>query len=93
MSEKTTKGLIIAAAAGLIVAAGTAIGLYAAEAGRYEEVFLPNTKINGIDASRMTVEQMKAEIEKEIEDNVLYLYPMFLISSIIVTVVFVPCLR
>lgn len=67
MSEKTRKGLLIASVIGLILAAGTAIGFYMVEAGRYQEVFLPNTKINGIDASKMTVQQMKEEIEKEIE--------------------------
>lgn len=58
--------LIIAAAA--ILTAGGAGGFYLAMAHTYEETFLPNTYINGIDASKLTVEEVKEEIEEGLSE-------------------------
>lgn len=54
-------GVLLAATA---TAAGAAGFFYIHETERYEEAFLPNTRINGIDASGKTVEQVRAELEK-----------------------------
>lgn len=55
-------GVLLAAVA---AAAGSAGFFYIHETERYKEAFLPNTRINGIDASGKTVEQVKEEIENE----------------------------
>lgn len=51
------------AAAVIILTAGASSGYYFAQAGTYNEAFLPNTTINGIDVSKMTVDEVKAAIE------------------------------
>lgn len=57
-----------AAAAVLVIAAGGIGGFwFMKEAGRYETVFFPMTTINGIDASKKTVEEIKAAIASQID--------------------------
>lgn len=60
--KKTCLPAIITAA--VILAAGGAAGYYVSVAHTYQEAFLPNTHINGIDASKKTVEEVKALIEE-----------------------------
>lgn len=62
--KKYRMPLMIAAA--VVLAAGGTGGFYLAMAHTYQEAFLPNTSINGIDASRKTVDEVKAEIEAEL---------------------------
>lgn len=50
----------------LILIAGAGGGYYFAQAHTYREAFLPNTKINGIDASKKTIEEVEAAIEAEL---------------------------
>ena len=50
----------------LILAVGAGIGFYSVKAGTYSSAFLPNTEINGMDVSGLTVAEVKAEIEKGI---------------------------
>ena len=50
----------------LILIAGIGGGYYFSQVHLYREAFLPNTKINGIDASKKTVEEVKAAIEEEL---------------------------
>lgn len=66
--EKPQKNGVFLKAAGVaaalaVLAAGGGIGYYFLEMGRYETAFFPNTSINGIDASRKSVEEVKAQIE------------------------------
>jgi len=50
----------------LILAAGIGGGYYFSQALTYQEAFLPNTTINGIDASKKTVDEVKAAIDEEL---------------------------
>ncbi len=50
----------------VILAAGLGGGYYLSQASLYREAFLPNTTINGMDASKMTVDEVKAAIEREL---------------------------
>ena len=54
------------AAAVIILTAGGGFGFYASKAAAYNDAFLPNTTINGIDVSGMEPEDVKAMIEEEI---------------------------
>ncbi len=53
------KGLGIVAGIALVVAGGVYVGL----AQKYKTVYFPNTRINGIDASGLTPDQVKEQIE------------------------------
>ena len=53
------KGLGIAAGVALVVAGGVYVGL----AQKYKTVYFPHTSINGIDASGLTPDQVKEQIE------------------------------
>ena len=55
-------GLAVAAAGALLLAAGIGGLLYWNEARRYESCFFPGTQINGMDVSKKTAGQVKAEI-------------------------------
>ena len=50
----------------LILTAGIGGGYYLSQAHSYQEAFLPNTTINGIDASKKTVDEVKAAIDEEL---------------------------
>ena len=54
------------AAAVIILTAGGGFGFYASKAAAYNDAFLPNTTINGMDVSGKDVEDVKAMIEEEI---------------------------
>ncbi len=56
---------MLAAAAGILVAAGAA---YIGAAQKYRQVFFPNTVINGVGAAGLTADQMKARLEQEIRN-------------------------
>lgn len=62
--KKKNYRLPVIIAAAVILAAGGAAGYYVSVAHTYQEAFLPNTHINGIDASKKTVEEVMAEIEE-----------------------------
>lgn len=64
--KKSRLPLILTAAA--ILTAGGAGGFYLAMAHTYEETFLPNTYINGVDASKLTVEEVMEKIEEGLSD-------------------------
>lgn len=55
----------------LAVAVGIGAGCYIYKGMQYETVFFPSTRINGIDASDRTVEQMKELISREADAYVL----------------------
>lgn len=52
------------AAAVIILTAGAGCGVYFAQAGTYNDAFLPNTTINGIDVSKKTIDEVRAAIEE-----------------------------
>ncbi|MBE5972697.1 MAG: hypothetical protein E7246_09310 [Lachnoclostridium sp.] len=54
------------AAAVIILTAGGGFGVYASKAAAYNDAFLPNTTINGMDVSGKGIEEVKAMIEEEI---------------------------
>ena len=54
------------AAAVIILTAGGGFGFYASKAAAYNDAFLPNTTINGMDVSGKDAEAVKAMIEEEI---------------------------
>ena len=61
-SRKKKKFPVAAAAIGTaigVAAVGGAAGYYIYEGKQYETVFFPSTRINGIDASHKTVEEME----------------------------------
>ena len=64
------KGLLIAAGA-LAAAVLAAGGVYAGMAQKYKTVYFPNTQINGVDASGMTVAEVKELISAGTKDYVL----------------------
>ncbi|MDO4296436.1 MAG: L,D-transpeptidase/peptidoglycan binding protein, partial [bacterium] len=51
----------------LLAAAAAATVAYVYHGRRYTEVFFPQTEINGMDASEKTVEEMKREIESQLD--------------------------
>lgn len=68
----SVKAAVIAGVLGVAAAggAGTA-GYYIYESRQYETVFFPSTRINGIDASHKTVEEMEKLISAAVEDYTL----------------------
>ena len=54
------------AAAVIILTAGGGFGFYASKAAAYNDAFLPNTTINGMDVSGKDIEDVKTMIEEEI---------------------------
>lgn len=60
------KKLLQAAAAVVVLAACACLGIYIWGTQKYAEAFFPNTRINGLDASGRTVEEVKAQIEEEL---------------------------
>lgn len=54
------------AAAVIILTAGVGCGLYVAHAGTYDNAFLPNTTVNGMDVSGKTTDEVMAMIEAEL---------------------------
>lgn len=70
--SKKKKNILLAtgAAAAVVVCAGCA---YLGLAQRYKTVYFPNTQINGVDASGLTVEEVKEQIAKETRAYVLEL--------------------
>jgi len=59
------------AAVAVAAAAGTAAGYYIYKGKQYETVFFPGTRINGVDASDKTAEQVKEQISAAVDDYVL----------------------
>lgn len=68
--KKKGKGILLAAGvlAAAVLAAG---GVYAGVARKYKTVYFPNTQINGVDASGMTVAEVKELISAGTKDYVL----------------------
>ncbi len=69
-NKSSSKKLLIAAGA-LAAAVLTAGGVYAGMAQKYKTVYFPNTQINGVDASGMTVAEVKDLISAGTRDYVL----------------------
>ena len=54
------------AAAAVILTVGAGLGIYFAQSGAYQETFMPNTTINGIDVAGKSVGEVKAMVEAEL---------------------------
>ena len=70
-SRKKKKFPVAAAAIGTaigVAAVGGAAGYYIYEGKQYETVFFPSTRINGIDASHKTVEEMEKLISAAVDE-------------------------
>ncbi len=68
----SVKAAVIAGVLGVATAAGAGTaGYYIYESRQYETVFFPSTRINGIDASHKTVEEMEKLISAAVEDYTL----------------------
>mgnify|MGYP003292766472 CR=1 FL=1 len=65
-AEKKHVPIAGVAAAVIILTAGGGFGFYASKAAAYNDAFLPNTTINGVDVSGKDAEEVKAMIEEEI---------------------------
>jgi len=64
--RKQRPSLIVILVLVLIIIAGVGGGYFFSKAHSYQDAFLPNTKINGVDASQKTIDEVKAAIEEEL---------------------------
>ena len=71
---KKKKIIILAASLGTVVCLAAAGITYLVLGNKYKTEFFPNTLINGVDCSNMTVQQVEDKIQSSIENYSLTLH-------------------